>query len=190
MKLLLIEDDERVAQVLAEAFRADGHETTVRHTGEDGLDYLTRERPERGPGLSHTRAPGRGRARRPVASLEWRRRPTKDQVDRSGATGDHHDGSRDGRRNRRSASSRSHRDHREARGPEALQRSARTRPESRSTSGPDVEPVTAILAGSDHRVDSLTQHVIGPGRGLRVAGATCAPGDRPKERRQPPEDRR
>src|SRR2546428_489150 len=82
------------------------------------------------------------------------------------------------------------RDHREARGPEALQRGARTRPESRSTSGPDVEPVTAILAGSDHRVDSLTQHVIGPGRGLRVAGATCTPGDGPKERRQPPEDRR
>ena len=46
MKLLLIEDDERVAQVLAEAFRADGHETTVRHTGEDGLAYLRRDRPD------------------------------------------------------------------------------------------------------------------------------------------------
>ena len=46
MKLLLIEDDERVAQVLAEAFRADGHETTVRHTGEDGLAYLRHDRPD------------------------------------------------------------------------------------------------------------------------------------------------
>jgi DNA-binding NtrC family response regulator len=46
MKLLLIEDDVRVAQILAEAFVADGHETTLRHTGEDGLAYLSRERPD------------------------------------------------------------------------------------------------------------------------------------------------
>ena len=46
MKLLLIEDDVRVARVLAEAFVADGHETTIRYTGEDGLAYLTRERPD------------------------------------------------------------------------------------------------------------------------------------------------
>lgn len=46
MKLLLIEDDVRVAQLLADAFEADGHETTIRYTGEDGLAYLTRERPE------------------------------------------------------------------------------------------------------------------------------------------------
>ena len=45
MKLLLIEDDVHVAQVLAEAFEADGHETSIRYTGEDGLAYLTRERP-------------------------------------------------------------------------------------------------------------------------------------------------
>jgi DNA-binding NtrC family response regulator len=46
MKLLLIEDDVRVAQILSEAFVADGHETTLRHTGEDGLAYLSRERPD------------------------------------------------------------------------------------------------------------------------------------------------
>src|SRR2546430_7646844 len=46
MKLLLIEDDVRVAQVLADAFEADGHETAIRHTGEDGLAYLTSERPD------------------------------------------------------------------------------------------------------------------------------------------------
>src|SRR5256886_17705388 len=46
MKLLLIEDDVRVAQVLADAFEADGHETAIRYTGEDGLAYLTRERPD------------------------------------------------------------------------------------------------------------------------------------------------
>lgn len=46
MKLLLIEDDEAVAQVLAEAFTSGGHETAVTYTGEDGLAYLTRERPD------------------------------------------------------------------------------------------------------------------------------------------------
>jgi len=46
MKILLIEDDVHVAQVLAEAFGADGHATTVRYTGEDGLAYLSRERPD------------------------------------------------------------------------------------------------------------------------------------------------
>jgi len=46
MKLLLIEDDEHVAQVLAEAFASDGHETTIRYTGEDGLAYLARDRPD------------------------------------------------------------------------------------------------------------------------------------------------
>ena len=46
MKLLLIEDDEHVAQLLAEAFASQGHATAIRYTGEDGLAYLTRERPD------------------------------------------------------------------------------------------------------------------------------------------------
>ena len=46
MKLLLIEDDENVAEVLADAFAVDGHETAIAHTGEDGLAYLARERPD------------------------------------------------------------------------------------------------------------------------------------------------
>src|SRR5205823_5381198 len=46
MKLLLIEDDVRVAWVLAEAFGAEGHETTIRYSGADGLAYLARERPD------------------------------------------------------------------------------------------------------------------------------------------------
>jgi len=46
MKLLLIEDDEQVAQVLSEAFGSDGHETAIRYSGEEGLAYLTRERPD------------------------------------------------------------------------------------------------------------------------------------------------
>src|SRR5262245_60651530 len=46
MKLLLIEDDEHVAEVLADAFAADGHETAIAHTGEDGLSYLARNRPD------------------------------------------------------------------------------------------------------------------------------------------------
>jgi len=46
MKLLLIEDDEHVAQVLADAFTSQGHATAITYTGEDGLAYLTRERPD------------------------------------------------------------------------------------------------------------------------------------------------
>ncbi len=46
MKLLLIEDDENVAEVLSDAFGSAGHETAVRYTGEDGLAYLTGERPD------------------------------------------------------------------------------------------------------------------------------------------------
>jgi len=46
MKLLLIEDDENVAEVLGDAFAADGHETAIAHTGEDGLAYLARDRPD------------------------------------------------------------------------------------------------------------------------------------------------
>jgi two-component system, OmpR family, response regulator len=46
MKLLVIEDDEAVAQVLAEAFASGGHEAAVTHSGEDGLAYLKRERPD------------------------------------------------------------------------------------------------------------------------------------------------
>lgn len=46
MRLLLIEDDEAVAQVLSEAFGSQGHATVVRYSGEDGLAYLTRERPD------------------------------------------------------------------------------------------------------------------------------------------------
>src|SRR6267142_5883433 len=46
MKLLLIEDDEHVAEVLADAFAVDGHETAITHTGEDGLAYLEHDRPD------------------------------------------------------------------------------------------------------------------------------------------------
>jgi len=43
---LLIEDDEDVAEVLAYAFAEDGHETAITHTGEDGLAYIARDRPD------------------------------------------------------------------------------------------------------------------------------------------------
>jgi len=46
MKILLIEDDEDVAEVLAEAFAAGGHEVAIALTGEDGLARLAREHPD------------------------------------------------------------------------------------------------------------------------------------------------
>ena len=46
MRLLLIEDDEQVAEVLSDAFGSQGHEITIRHTGEEGLAYLTHDRPD------------------------------------------------------------------------------------------------------------------------------------------------
>ena len=46
MRLLLIEDDDHVAEVLADAFAVDGHETTIAYTGEDGLSYLAHSRPD------------------------------------------------------------------------------------------------------------------------------------------------
>ena len=46
MRILLIEDDESVAEVLADAFAADGHETAIAHTGEEGLRRIAHERPD------------------------------------------------------------------------------------------------------------------------------------------------
>ncbi|HKD39013.1 MAG TPA: response regulator [Myxococcaceae bacterium] len=46
MKILLIEDDEDVAEVLAEAFAAGGHEIAIALTGEDGLARLVRDHPD------------------------------------------------------------------------------------------------------------------------------------------------
>ena len=46
MKILLIEDDEDVAEVLAEAFAAGGHEIAIALTGEDGLGRLARDHPD------------------------------------------------------------------------------------------------------------------------------------------------
>jgi len=46
VNLLLIEDEEDVADVLARAFREDGHETVVAYTGEDGLTCLRHRRPD------------------------------------------------------------------------------------------------------------------------------------------------
>src|SRR5262245_53549995 len=46
MKVLLIEDDQQVAELLSEAFGVDGHETVIRYTGEEGLAYLASEYPD------------------------------------------------------------------------------------------------------------------------------------------------
>jgi DNA-binding NtrC family response regulator len=46
MRILLIEDDENVAEVLADAFSADGHEITIAHSGEEGLTYFAHDRPD------------------------------------------------------------------------------------------------------------------------------------------------
>jgi DNA-binding response OmpR family regulator len=46
VNLLLIEDEVDVADLLARAFREEGHLTSVAHSGEDGLARLGRERPD------------------------------------------------------------------------------------------------------------------------------------------------
>ena|SRR6266446_5658282 len=46
VNLLLIEDEVDVADVLARAFREDGHKTVIAYTGEEGLTLLGRERPD------------------------------------------------------------------------------------------------------------------------------------------------
>jgi DNA-binding NtrC family response regulator len=46
MRILLIEDDENVAEVLADAFSADGHEITITHSGEEGLTHFAHDRPD------------------------------------------------------------------------------------------------------------------------------------------------
>src|SRR6266700_3695366 len=46
VNLLLIEDEVDVADVLARAFREDGHNTVIAYTGEEGLTLLGRERPD------------------------------------------------------------------------------------------------------------------------------------------------
>ena len=46
MNLLLIEDDVDVADVLARAFREEGHRAFVSYSGEEGLARLAQERPD------------------------------------------------------------------------------------------------------------------------------------------------
>jgi two-component system OmpR family response regulator len=46
MKLLVVEDDANVAAILAETFRADGHDTMVEYTGEAALAVIGRDRPD------------------------------------------------------------------------------------------------------------------------------------------------
>jgi len=46
VNLLLIEDEQDVADVLALAFREDGHEAVIAYTGEEGLTLLRQNRPD------------------------------------------------------------------------------------------------------------------------------------------------
>lgn len=46
MRILVIDDEVEVANLLAEALARDGHETTVVHAGEEGLAALRRARPD------------------------------------------------------------------------------------------------------------------------------------------------
>ena len=46
MKLLLIEDDVPVAEVLASSFAVEGHETAIAYTSEEGLTRLGQDRPD------------------------------------------------------------------------------------------------------------------------------------------------
>ena len=152
MKLLLIEDDEHVAQVLSEAFGSQGHETVVRYTGEEGLSYLTQERPD--AVVLDIRLPGLGG----VAVLR-EIRATDPALPVIIMTGLATRG-----RNRRGAPSRSHRDRRETGGPQALRRSTRPDYPPKSTSGCDVKPASAFLPGLGHQVHRLTKQIVGASR--------------------------
>jgi len=46
MRLLVVEDDANVAAVLAETFRADGHQAMVEYTGEAALAVIAHDRPD------------------------------------------------------------------------------------------------------------------------------------------------
>lgn len=44
MKILLVEDEALVAELLADAFDKEGHQTIVTHSGEEALRFLREER--------------------------------------------------------------------------------------------------------------------------------------------------
>ena len=46
MKILIVDDEVHVAQVLAESVRLQGHEAVVASSGQEGLDLLDRQRPD------------------------------------------------------------------------------------------------------------------------------------------------
>ena len=46
MKILLVEDERLVADLLARAFVDEGHLTTVVHRGQEGLECVARNRPD------------------------------------------------------------------------------------------------------------------------------------------------
>jgi len=46
MRILVIDDEVEVANLLADAIRSEGHETTVAHGGQEGLAVLGRQRPD------------------------------------------------------------------------------------------------------------------------------------------------
>ncbi len=46
MKILLIEDDVLVAEVLASGFAAEGHETTIAYSSDEGLTRLRHDQPD------------------------------------------------------------------------------------------------------------------------------------------------
>ncbi len=46
MKILLVEDEVLVAELLADAFHKEGHETIVSHSGEEAVQLLRDHRPD------------------------------------------------------------------------------------------------------------------------------------------------
>ena len=43
MKILLVEDDRRIASFVERGLQAEGYQVTVEHDGRDGLDMLRRD---------------------------------------------------------------------------------------------------------------------------------------------------
>ena len=165
MNLLLIEDDIEVADVLARAFREEGHVTTVTHSGEAGLASLARQRPDavlldvRMPTMNGIEVLRRIRAidqALPVIIITGLATPSEIAKARE-PWGDGSD--------------------REVVRSQKLQRvtGAGDEPSASVELGWQVQPASSVPLSLHHHMKCLVEEVVGPRGGFRIGGSTRAP---------------